>query len=167
MWRRFGAAVMLVAVLACGAQTAPEQRRSKWTEVTLRMQVPIGTEPVALLYTDNVSEQLLQMKLRGFRIHLTGEHGEPPKTEWYHRVLGDSGYSPLVDANASAAEMVMPGNYCRWEFRLNGFYLALLPGKYSLYFELEDPALGSAGEWLTTNTEEFEVVASAAPPGKK
>ncbi|MFC5864285.1 hypothetical protein ACFPT7_18410 [Acidicapsa dinghuensis] len=136
-------------------------QRSKWTKVTLRMQqkqVAAGTGPVALLYTDNVSDHLLSMGLGAYRIHLEGENGEPPRTEWYHRLLGDPGYAPLMTTlNVSSGVLVAPENTYCWSFLLGAFYEALPPGKYSLYLEVEDPATGSARAWLRTNSEEFTV----------
>jgi hypothetical protein len=101
---------------------------------------------------------MVSMSLRNYRIHLKGEKGEPAKTEWFHQVLGDPGYVPLAGSRVESAEMVMPGNAYRREYGMNAFFLALPAGKYSLFLEIQDPTMESAGEWLTTNTVEFEMV---------
>ena len=112
-----------------GMHDTPQHRRSETMEVTLRMkqkQVAAGSEPVALLYTDNVSDNVLMIAINSYRIHLEGEKGEPPKTEWYHGVLGDPGYALLtMTVNASTGIMVAPENSYRWDFRLNSFCKAL------------------------------------------
>jgi hypothetical protein len=150
--------MMLVAAVACSAQTAAETNKAALMGVTLRMQKKEFSsvkDAEALLYADNLSDHVLMMRFDTFRIHLEGEKGEPERTERYHSLLGDPGYPPLmVTLNVSTAEMVLPGQYYTQSFPLRSYFVSLPPGHYSMYMEVPD----ADGVWLRTNTEEFTVV---------
>jgi hypothetical protein len=150
-------AMMLMAALACGGQEATDRRRSETMEVTLRMehrQYENGTAPMAYVYTDNLTKDAVYISLRGIRVHLTGPSGEPPRTEWYQRLLVDPGHAALETTLSAPPQLVAAGGTFRWGFPLNAYYGTLPPAKYTLSIELTD----ASGKWLETNTEEFVVV---------
>lgn len=93
-------------------------------------------------------------------VHVMGEKGEPPTTyrqrDSTHRLL--PGEAPL-ERTVYSPWIVAPGKADTHHWILDAFYDLSTPGKYTLYFEVQDP---KTREVLRSNTVPFSV----ATPGK-
>ena len=92
-------------------------------------------------------------------VHVMGEKGEPPTTyrqrDATHRLL--PGEAPL-ERTLYAGWFIAPGKADTHHWILNALYDLSTPGKYKLYFEVQDP---KTREMLRSNTVPFSVAAPA------
>jgi hypothetical protein len=88
-------------------------------------------------------------------VHVIGEKGEPPATYWQrnatHRLLPEE--APLT-RTLYIAWIVAPGNTDTHHWILKDLYDLSAPGKYVLYFEVQDP---KTNEVLRSNSVSFSV----------
>jgi hypothetical protein len=134
---------------------------------------PAGESPRLLVTVKNLGEVkiCLTTSLGIYRVHVEGKDGEPPMTEWNRHRHGDwrPGDGPdlmegPVVCNDIAPPMEgYPGMSETLTFDLGMFYDLSVPGRYSVYMEIVDPASPPNGEviWARTNTVQFEVEAKA------
>ncbi len=81
--------------------------------------------------------------------------GEPPKTLWHRRLLGEPGLEPLEETVPAFPRDILPGRSADRTFLLSAFYDLGIPGKYTIYLEVRE----ESGTWLRTNTATFEMQA--------
>lgn len=108
----------------------------------------------------NLSDENLELCRYSCTVHVMGEKGEPPTTyrqrDATHRLL--PGESPL-EITLYAGWFIAPGNADTHHWILKDLYDLSTPGKYTLYFEVQDP---KTREILRSNTVPFSV----PPPAK-
>jgi hypothetical protein len=157
-------AVLIVLALGCGlvwSQASTETDQSSLIKVSIAMKVttvPPGQYPAAILKILNVSKSNnIGFTLRewNYHVHVIGAIGEPPKTEYYRHLVGDSrpGDGPFLGDHSIPQLQVPPGGSDHWGIGLSSYYDLSVPGKYSVYLEVRD----DSGVWLRTNTVQFEI----------
>jgi hypothetical protein len=158
------------------AQAPPITAPGASIEVRIAMeeqQVTLGQSPIVVLTVWNITDRVVYWYTSGYRIHLEGKNGEPPNTTYYHRFLGDPGFSPLNSTNNAEpgslllypVDMGANSNSADRKLTLSQFYNLDAIGPYSVYLEVLDGSfLGYGAEnllSLTTNTVSFNIQAVA------
>jgi hypothetical protein len=108
----------------------------------------VGDRPIADVTVTNIGERSLCVSADGSRVHIAGEDGEPPKTEYYRHLLGDFrlGDGPGLASGPVACQNIAPrienydGMSTTFHFDLAAYYDLGVPGKYSVYIEFPDAA---------------------------
>jgi hypothetical protein len=163
----------MVTIAACPipleAQSAPAANQPASVSIHISLQkssYAIGEKPKVVMSIRNISSSqiCLPVDTSFMRIHLTSKDGEPPKTEFYRRLLKDfrPGNGPVLMTGPSCRP-IASGSSDLQKVDLAAFYNLRVPGNYSVYLEIYDPA-GSrdrSGRWLRTNTAKFEIQAGA------
>jgi hypothetical protein len=172
------AAILAVAAnnISLHSQTAAPARPDPSIAVSLALQkdhIPVGESPRLLVTVKNLGEVkiCLTTSLGIYRVHVEGKDGEPPMTEWNRHQHGDwrPGDGPdLMEGPVVCNEIAppmegYPGMSETLTFDLGMFYNLTVPGRYSVYMEIVDPASPPNGEviWARTNTVQFEMEAKA------
>jgi hypothetical protein len=162
--------------LSSAAQTPPPADQPGSISVSIALdqyQVPKGQRPLVLLRIKNIGDRSICVSLGlspyRYQVHVSGQEGEPPQTEYQRHLHGDfrPGDGPDLPITVNACTQIAPpmlnfeGMSVVFKFDLAAYYDLGAPGKYSVYLEVYDPA-GSrdgTGSWLRTNTADFEVEA--------
>jgi hypothetical protein len=161
----FSVTMIVVIASNCitlGAQATSSVSQSSSISVSVAMEsnrALVGQEVKAILTMKNIGSGIAVETgdPRNYRLHVKGEAGEPPKTLWHRRLLGEPGLSPLEVTLPAFPRDILPGKSINRTFLLTAFYDLSVPGKYLVYLEARD----ESGDWLHTNTATFEV---QAPP---
>jgi hypothetical protein len=121
-------------------------------------RVLVGQEVKAILTMKNIGSGIAVETgdPSNYRLRVKGEMGEPPKTLWHRRLLGEPGLEPLEITVPAFPRDILPGKSVDRTFLLRAFYDLSVPGKYSVYLEARD----KSGAWLRTNTVTFETQTS-------
>ncbi len=124
-------------------------------------QVPLGQSPIATLTIWNTSDHVVYWDHGDdYRVHIEGKNGEPPKTLYYRQFLREPGLPDLAITLNAGPRAIWPAGSAAdsidSKFTLSAFYELDVPGLYSTYLEV----LGESGKWLTTNTVQFEILAT-------
>jgi hypothetical protein len=158
--------VLTLALFATGiicdhlkAQSAKEAQHAVGIVLSIAVpknKLPAGQSPVIIFGVENVSPSDFVIHDYMYRLHVDGEHGEPPTT-YRQRLITHK-------LRAGEAEMgsdewvewrIFPGMSDDRRLQVSGYYDVSAPGKYSAYVEVEDP---TSGKWLRTRTVKFEIV---------
>jgi hypothetical protein len=167
--------VSTMAMLAIGpvpsrAQSAPATSETDSVSIHVSLQkssYTVGEKPFAVLAIKNTGSEPIWFSdaLYLERFHVTTKDGEPPKTGLHRHLLGDfrPGDGPGLLSGPVAGRAIAPGTVYSHSYDLTYFYDLSKPGNYSVYLELYDPAgpKDGSGQWLRTNTAQFEMVASS------
>jgi hypothetical protein len=157
--------VVLLVIAANGhsvvAQAPPITAPAASIAVRIAMekdQIPVGQSPIATLTIWNTSNHTVSVA--GFRddyqFHVRDEDGElEVKKSWMDRFL--MGGSTVEPASITLFPAGWAGDSADIKFALSDRYKFDIPGRYSVYTEVEDPS----GTMLRTNTAQFEIAASA------
>jgi len=125
---------------------------------------PPGQKPRALLTFENLSDHTVCVLTNTpYRVHIERKDGEPPKTEYYRHLLSDfhPGDGPDQSGGSNVCPEIAPHKSRTENWDLSAYYDLTLPGKYSVYIEVEWPSMTGPEAWLRTNMVQFEVTASA------
>jgi hypothetical protein len=157
--------------VSSGAQPAPAASQADSVSIHISLEkntYAIGEKPIGILAIKNISsnEIMCPNDLHHVRVHVTRKDTEPPKTELHRHLLGDfrSGDSNIgLRGGSVVARFIAPGSVDSLKFDLSAFYDISMPGDYSVYLEIYDPAGPKDGSvhWLRTNTVKFEIQAPA------
>ncbi len=156
--------VIATSCISLGAKVALPVSQSASIAVSVAMEnnrLSVGQEVKAILTMNNIGSRVAieTGDTRNYRLHVEGETGEPPKTLWHRRLLGEPGLEPLEETVPAFPRDILPGRSADRTFLLSAFYDLGIPGKYTIYLEVRE----ESGAWLRTNTATFEM---QAPPQK-
>jgi hypothetical protein len=152
------------------AQSSPVVNQPDSVSIHLSFQKNsyyIGEKPTADMSIKNISSNEICFSTATFlyRIHVTNQDGEPPKTEFHRHLLGDfrPGDGPALRSDSICRD-IEPGSLDAQHYDLTRFYDLSKPGDYNVYLEIYDPAgpEDGSGHWLRTNTAHFKI----QPPDK-
>jgi hypothetical protein len=170
--RIFALTVTAITLIAANCTTlvaqAPQPAsKSRTVGLTIELekaQYDIGEKPWVILTMKNTSRQqyCLSTSPDLFRIHVEGENGEPPQTDWHRHLHGDVRPGDLPDPPETppTCRPIVPKSSDFEGFNLLMYYKLTKPGKYSVYLEVLDPSgpQDASGLWLRTNTVPFEIL---------
>jgi hypothetical protein len=163
------AAIMVIVAgsISVGAQDASPVGQSASITVSVAFEhnhFVVGQTPFAILTVKNMTDEVVSLRtgVDSFRIHVTGEKGEPPQTEFHRHLHGDfrPGDGPNLSSGSGVAKEMEPGASQTMKFDLAAYYDLSTPGKYSVYIEVLDaapPTQVRKWSWLRTNTAHFEI----------
>jgi hypothetical protein len=155
-------ATIIVAIatdsVSLDAQAALQANQPSPIAVSIAMaanRVPVGQEVRAIMTMTNIGGGIAVETgdPSNYRLHVQGPGGEPPKTLWHRRLLGEPGLEPLEMTLPAFPRDIFPGRDVERTFLLTFFYDLRVPGKYTIYMEVRD----GSGAWLRTNTATFEI----------
>ena len=122
--------------------------------------VPVGQQDYLTLSLKNISQQEipLQTDYRDYRIHISNGQTEAPKTAYHRQILGEGlpGEEPLMGGGVTLS--ILPGAVGIRRYDIFKFFNLSVPGVYTVYMDVQDEI---SGQWLKTNTVQFEVQAPA------
>jgi hypothetical protein len=166
--RKFALLIVVTVPVSWGiaplrAQTESSRSQSSTLAVSVALEkekVPAGEAPRAVLTIKNLSDHSVSMRtdMLNYRVRVEGQAGEMPTTLYHRQVSGRMlpGERPL--AGGGVVLGIAPGDSDTRSFDLTRYYDLKVPGRYSVRIDVLDEA---SGEWLRTNTAQFEVEASA------
>ena len=165
------AAIMLIIAdgISLSAQDVPHANQSASITFSIALgqdQVVVGQKPLLILTVKNMTREAVSLRTGAdsYRVHVEGEKGESPLTEYHRHLHGDfhPGDGPNLSSGSSVAIEIEPGASQTIKFDLAAYYDLSTPGKYSVYLEILDaapPTHVRTWRWLRTNTAQFEMVA--------
>jgi hypothetical protein len=147
-WLRTNTVTFKIQALG-DSQVALPVSHSDAIAVSLRMEnnrLSVGHEVKAIFTMNNIGGGVAieTGDPRDYRLYVEGETGEPPKTLWHRRLLGEPGLAPLTETVSAFPEKLLPGWSTDRTFLLSAFYDLRIPGKYTVYVEVRD----QSGTWL-------------------
>ena len=153
-------AVVATNYILLNAQVASPPSRSASITVSVVMQnsrLSVGQEAKTILTMMNIGNHVVieTGDPSNYRLHIEGEAGEPPKTLWHRRLLGEPGLAPLEVTVPAFPRDILPGRSVDRTFLLSAFYVLSTPGKYKAYLDVRD----ESDVWLRTNITTFEILA--------
>jgi hypothetical protein len=162
------AIVALVAQsMSLGAQAPAPADQVPSVAVSIALQngsVDVGQTPRVVLTLKNISQQkaCFPNATDLYRVHIEGNGGGPPETQWQRHSHGDLrlGDGPDLAEGPVDCPVIAPGASISRTYDLTKYYDLNVPGKYTAYMEFRDEPKGPAGPgiWLRTNTVQFEIV---------
>jgi hypothetical protein len=122
-------------------------------------RVPVGRTPRAILTIYNMSDHILTISDRMYRVYVYGKDGEAPSTLIERQITGRLRQDDVpLREDRGFPEAVFPaggaGDSCVRNFDLTYLYDLSTPGRYTAYAEVMDP---SSHRWLRTRTVTFEM----------
>ena len=150
------------------AQSAPAANHADSVSIhisLLKSSYSIGENPIAVMTIKNISsnEICFSTSTYLFRVHVTNQDGERPRTEFHRHILGDfrPGDGPGLRSDSICRD-IAPGSLDEQKYDLAAFYDLSKSGDYSVYLEIYDPAepKDGSGHWLRTNAVKFKMEAS-------
>jgi hypothetical protein len=97
---------------------------------------------------------ILGPNMNDYRVHVEGEKGEPPKTPFHRMIRGEFQPGDRDLAGSGLIDDIPPGKSLVHKFNLTFLYNLGVPGKYTVYIEVQDKL---SGTWLRTNTVQFTI----------
>ena len=128
----------------------------------------VGEKPEAVVVMTNPDVVIAEIPCGNtVQVHVQGKNGEPPLTEWSHLYgvpLPGGGLSLSGTTTLCVPPILQPGPDIYRIYDLSRFYNLGEPGKYTVFFEVQDPsAISTTPVLLRTNTAQFEVQAREKP----
>jgi len=169
---RFHALILSFAITPLGAgrgtpleaQTKTPASQSASISVSLsfkRMSLrdpPPDPRPWAIVTVKNIGNRnvALGTDMRDYRVHVEGEKGEAPKTSFHRSIRGEFQPGDTDLAGGGVVDDIPPGESDIHKFDLTKFYDLKVPGKYTVYVEVQDELTNI---WVRTNTVQFTMQA--------